>query len=700
VATAKYFINNSILPQYFVRRPEQKYLATWHGTPLKTLGKQQQYKFQEHKRAQRNFLQATHIISPNPHTTDVLFDSYDLRPIMGGKLAETGYPRIDLTLNASERRREEIRKAVGVTGGRPVVLYAPTWRGTLETVSYEVERAKSDIARLAESHDCDIIFRGHHLIEQFFQVDDSMGCVVAPAAIDTNELLSIVDVLVTDYSSIFFDFLPTGKPVIYYIYDQREYERERGLYFSMDEMPGFKCRDSDSLSAALEQALKGQVPDRPHYAQSQQRFNCHDDGDATRRVVDFFFHDDSSFVVEPGPRAPVSLLMQGGGLKRNGITTSFLNLLKVIDRSVAHITVALSPDVIEFDPEARESFDRIPRDVAIVARHGLMPITWEERWLREQFESGHLELNDEQMSIIRHLFDREFHRVFGTAHFDVAVTFSGYDSLWASILNLCNLAFRKVIYLHNDMVDEYLGRFPGLMRIFRLYDYCEKLVCVCDESMRVNRRKLSALLGIPEQKFATSENVQDPERIIELSAEPVRKEDEDLFSEGPVFINMARLSVEKDHAKLIRAFSRIAQSHPAARLLILGVGPLDASLRELVKRSGLSDQVHLLGLRSNPYPYLHRSNCFVLSSNHEARCMSLMEALIVGIPCVATDISGNRDIKKDFPEYFFDNSEDGLYEGMLRHLAGDLPLPTFNWRKYQDEALGQFEHHVLNLVSK
>jgi CDP-glycerol glycerophosphotransferase len=698
VATAKYFINNSILPQYFVRRPEQKYLATWHGTPLKTLGKQQQYKFQEHKRAQRNFLQATHIISPNPHTTDVLFDSYDLRPIMGGKLAETGYPRIDLTLNASERRREEIRKAVGVAGGRPVVLYAPTWRGTLETVSYEVERAKSDIARLAESHDCDIIFRGHHLIEQYFQVDDSMGCVVAPAAIDTNELLSIVDVLVTDYSSIFFDFLPTGRPVIYYIYDQEEYERERGLYFSMDEMPGFKCHDLDSLNAALAQALQGQIPDRPQYVQSQRRFNCHDDGDATKRVVDFFFHDDSSFVVDPGPRAPVSLLMQSGGLKRNGITTSFLNLLKAIDRSVAHVTVAISPDVIEFDPEARDSFDRIPRDVAIVARHGLMPMTWEERWLRERFESGHVELNDEQMSIIRHLFDREFRRVFGAARFDVAASFSGYDGLWASILNLCRAAFRKVIYLHNDMVDEYVEKFPRLMQIFRLYHYCDKLVCVCDESNHVNREKLSGLIGIPKDKFTTSENVQDPERIVELSAEAIQAQDEHLFAGGPVFINMARLSVEKDHAKLIRAFSRVSDSHPSARLLILGVGPLEAALRELVRQLGLTDRVHLLGLRSNPYAYLRRSHCFVLSSNHEARCMSLMEALIVGMPCVATDISGNRDIKKDFPEYFFENSEDGLVEGMQRYLAGNLPPSAFDWKKYQNEALRQFESRVLNVV--
>src|SRR5699024_3460090 len=88
IATAGYLINNTGVPPWWLRRKEQKYLATWHGTPLKTLGKQQTYKFLEHKRTQRNFLQATHVISPNPHTTGVLLDSYDIRHIMDGKLAE------------------------------------------------------------------------------------------------------------------------------------------------------------------------------------------------------------------------------------------------------------------------------------------------------------------------------------------------------------------------------------------------------------------------------------------------------------------------------------------------------------------------------------------------------------------------------------------------------------------------------------
>src|SRR5690606_17668400 len=134
---------------------------------------------------------------------------------------------------------------------------------------------------------------------------------------------SIVDVLITDYSSIFFDFLATGKPVLYYVYDQDDYRRERGLYFSMDEMPGYKCPDIQSLSDSLGLALQGGVPDEQHSLEARERFNLHDDGMAAKRVADFLFDDDTSNVVGSVPRKKVNLLMQGGGFKRNGITTSF-----------------------------------------------------------------------------------------------------------------------------------------------------------------------------------------------------------------------------------------------------------------------------------------------------------------------------------------------------------------------------------------
>ncbi|WP_141082914.1 glycosyltransferase, partial [Campylobacter vicugnae] len=84
-----------------------------------------------------------------------------------------------------------------------------------------------------------------------------------------------------------------------------------------------------------------------------------------------------------------------------------------------------------------------------------------------------------------------------------------------------------------------------------------------------------------------------------------------------VFINVARLSIEKDQEKLIRAFKDVNTKYPNTKLIILGDGPLKEKLENLIKRLKLKKSVFLLGRISNPYPYLKKADCFVMSSNHE-----------------------------------------------------------------------------------
>ena len=80
----------------------------------------------------RNFLQATHIISQNRYTNDILLDKYNIKDLYSGKVADTGYPRVDLTLNLTEDKKQKIFNELGLNPNKPVVVYAPTWRGTSE----------------------------------------------------------------------------------------------------------------------------------------------------------------------------------------------------------------------------------------------------------------------------------------------------------------------------------------------------------------------------------------------------------------------------------------------------------------------------------------------------------------------------------------------------------------------------------------
>src|SRR5699024_6051832 len=116
------------------------------------------------------------------------------------------------------------------------------------------------------------------------------------------------------------------------------------------------------------------------------------------------------------------------------------------------------------------------------------------------------------------------------------------------------------------------------------------------------------------------------------------------IQEGPVFITVGRLSVEKDHAKLITAFAQVKKQCNTASLIIIGDGPLRGELNQLVRALDLEEGVKLLGLRTNPMPLLNKADCFVLSSEHEGQGLVLLEAMALDKPIISVDIPGPRNV--------------------------------------------------------
>ncbi|MCR6663410.1 MAG: CDP-glycerol glycerophosphotransferase family protein [Luteimonas sp.] len=445
LSTAGYLINNSGFSPYFIRKEGQKYLATWHGTPLKTLGKEQKYKFYDHKRTQRNLLQATHVISPNAHTTSVLLDSYDIRQVFGGKFAETGYPRVDSTLTLDDASRGRLRERMSLSADRPVVLYAPTWRGTPDEVHFDFSKLESDL-RMMSVLDCQVVFRGHSWLERAVNVKD-IDFTVVPSDIDTNDLLSIVDVLVTDYSSVFFDFMATGRPIAYYVYDLEQYEAERGMYFDMEEMPGPKCRTIEELCASIQFLLEGRGGEglEAQHAEAARRFNSHDDGGATRRVIDFFFKDDASSQIGHRTSDKPSILLYGGNFDGGPETERVLAFAASIDPDAFDLAIVFNPTTIEAIPGGIRRFRMLPPGIIGIPRYGNVPMTPEERDLRRQHESGKPIAGEAGRRMLREVYDREMRRMVADWTPDHIVVIQGQDRFWPSLLLDNGLDSRKFV---------------------------------------------------------------------------------------------------------------------------------------------------------------------------------------------------------------------------------------------------------------
>jgi CDP-glycerol glycerophosphotransferase len=690
LATAAILINNVTFPSFFIRRENQIYLNTWHGTPWKTLGRDAKGEFMTHGNVARNLLQASHIASPNRHTSAVLMEAFNVDGIFHGALMETGSPRVDLTLAATDAEKSALRARLGIPDGRKVVLYAPTWRGTLASPYHEIA-ATENVIRQLRGTDCHLLFRGHYFVESALD-ENAERNLVAPADISTNELLAITDVLVTDYSSVFFDFLPTGRPVIFYLEDHAAYLADRGLYFDAAELPGPVAADATSLATLVSETLHSATL-HPGYTEFRQRFCQLEDGAACRRVMDFILGKTPPPVTRRDGKR--NLLIFGGHFNLSGITIALVNLLRNIDHERLRVVVIVEMAGISMVPESLEYLKSLPAEIRVLPRAGAANTTLEERRVLGEFNRRY-ELEDDSPAFdhLRHHFRREERRMFGSARFDAGIDYSGYTSYYACLFGFADRARigYKTIYQHNEMFGEWSVKYPELERVFHLYRQFDHLISVSPGARNINRAQLADRFRVPAQRFDYVENPVDTSTVLARADEAMDPRDEAEFfaPDTIVFVTIGRLSVEKDHRKLIQAFSRLHAARPECRLLILGDGPLAVMLDLLVEELGLRGIVHLAGYRFNPFPYLKRADCFVFSSNHEGQGLVLLEAMMLARPIVCVDIEVCRGVVEDRSGLLVENSVDGLYHGMLEFLGRSVVVREVDFVKYQQTALEMF----------
>jgi len=695
LTTTKYLINNTTFPEYFIRKPEQVYLNTWHGTPWKTLGKDNLGQFFEHKNSTRNFLHATHMISPNAYTTNVLIDRYDIRGVYQGLMVETGYPRVDLTLNMQDDKQGAVRKKLGLSRDEKVILYAPTWRGTHGVVNFNIDRLVLDLNHMNDMGGT-VLFRGHHMVEKLLK-DTNLGTRIVPSDLDTNELLGIVDVLITDYSSIFFDFIPSDKPIIHYVYDYEQYAKERGLYLPIEDMPGQVCKDIIGVKLAVRRLIGTDWHPTQRHLTAKERFCPRDDGSATTRVIDLVFKGiyDKNAAASDNIKP---ILFFAGPFMPNGITTSFINLCKNIDKTRFRPVVILDPKNMGGTTDRLEQFGKVKDEIQALGRAGRMNITAEERRLIDEFIFNYDLPTDEAWNTCAEAYEREFIRMFGYTKFESIVNFEGYSQFWAAVMAFApaTSAKSKSIYLHNDMHGEWRVRFSYLESVLRIYNRHDTLISVTESINNENIKNLSDEFNIPASKFKYCDNTLLPATIRAQAMAQLPNNVPGWLGDTncKVFISMGRLSKEKDHRKLLEAFAEIHHIYPQTRLMIIGEGPLRYELECQISDLQIRDVAVLAGQHVNPFPMLKAADCFVLSSNHEGQGMVLLESLTLEVPTMSTNIPGPQSVLAGRSGLLVENSVGGLVSGMHKFMDGELIFKDFDAEEYQRKAIEMFYKNV------
>jgi len=229
---------------------------------------------------------------------------------------------------------------------------------------------------------------------------------------------------------------------------------------------------------------------------------------------------------------------------------------------------------------------------------------------------------------------------------DVIISFMDHVNFFAIFLKMIfRLKIPLIITIHTNPKMMYMDRnryFNFLIKILYGLSAVNKIVSISKEIQYI----LEFNYKIKKDKLKMIYNGIDLEKI-KLMANDKVDDYEEIFNNPQIikFITIGRLSYEKGHEYLIKAYSKVITEIPNSKLFIIGEGPLRTQLEKLIKVKRLNNKVILLGLKENPYKYISKANVFVLSSLNEGLPTVILEALACGLPIISTDCkTGPREI--------------------------------------------------------
>ena len=295
LAIAGIIVSDSRIPMYIVKRKKTTYIQTWHGTPLKKLALDMEdvsmagessielYK----QNFEKNTSRWDYLISQNQYSSEIFRRAFRFHK----EILEIGYPRNDILFQKNDVASIiELKKELKLPLDKKIILYAPTWR---DDEYYGLGKYKFtskldfQLAKEQLSEEYVFIVKYHYLVQDQIDWSEYKGFVYAfDKTYDISTLYLVADMLITDYSSVMFDYSILSRPMFFFAYDLEKYKNQlRGFYFDiMSEVPGPIVTTTAELLNEIQNYKPEAYLDK--YQAFQLKFNHADCGMASRRVVE------------------------------------------------------------------------------------------------------------------------------------------------------------------------------------------------------------------------------------------------------------------------------------------------------------------------------------------------------------------------------------------------------------------------------
>lgn len=697
---AGFLINNSTFPTYFIKRAGQRYMNTWHGTPLKAMGRKIANKPWGTGNTQRNFLMADYLLYPNEYMFNIFKRDYMIERYYNGTYLLGGYPCNSILFDIEARKR--VREDLGVDN-KKVVVYMPTWRSPKkgghrgkhhkmeEFLLMNLDEYLDDNAVVfAQSHYYNSNVKGRY---NFYKKIFSF-----PEKYESYELLNIADVLITDYSSVMFDFLNLDREIVLFDYDKEEYLSERGSYLDIDSFPFWATKDAYSLCDHINNSSVQDFDTK--YASIKQKICCYDSADAANMARDALFYDDTSpYKVVDGKslhNRKKNILIFAGALTKNGLTSALEGLLENLNYDSANYLITFKAGKIN---KSTDFFENLSENVDYLPMQGSIPMSYREAIARFRYYRQN-KVDKKTSELVQSLFSREAKRCFPNLAFDSAIHFTGYERDMVHILLGCE-AQNRVIFVHSDMSKEQAlrGNFH-ISSIEKAYKEFDRIAVVREGLVD----SIEKGFDVQRDKIYVVHNVNKLNKIRSGAAAPVTFDEETFCSVGynellsilndkekTKYINIGRFSPEKGLMRLISAYSRFIKNDDNSYLIILGGH--GAMFNEVLEAAQQIDPSRIIIIKSmsNPYSVLNRSDVFVMTSFYEGLPMSIIEALILHKPVICTSIPGPREFLESGYGYLVPDSEEGIYQGFCDYRDGKITnLKEFDAESFNKMAIEEF----------
>ena len=276
LATSKYFVDNVNFEDMFVKKDDQVYVQTMHGTPLKTLGLDVPFDFDTNKK-KRDFVNRcsrwNYLLVQSDYVVDLSKSCFEY----DNSYLKFGYPRNDILFSKNNKKDiDNIKMKLNLPLDKKVILYAPTWR--LKNKFELMIDLKSFKESLSDEYV--LILRMHHYANNpldYLENDDFVHDFSMYNSIE--ELYLISDILITDYSSAMFDYAILDRPIILFTYDLENYVKNiRGIYFDLEKnKPGpllYTSHDVENAIINIDQIEEEYKPFRRKFQEKFNQYEC------------------------------------------------------------------------------------------------------------------------------------------------------------------------------------------------------------------------------------------------------------------------------------------------------------------------------------------------------------------------------------------------------------------------------------------